>query len=378
MNNEKMWAFADEHNDELLELIKTLCGICAPSHQEEKRTQFVSQWLKEHGAENVEIDCAGNVLFFYQCDQFDRWLLASAHMDTVFPDLEPMPLKIEGDRIYCPGVGDDTANLAVLMMTAYYLCKEKPQLNKGLLLAADTGEEGLGNLYGIRQVMADHGEHIDEMLALDGTYDGIVNKAVGSLRYEVSVDTEGGHSYACFGNRNAIEQLSKLIEMLYAYQVPSEGKTTYNVGVISGGTSVNTIAQHARMLFEIRSDVQASMEQANAYFHQVIELMKANGTTVSVKLLGERPCMGKVDMEKQTALETWAKELIHAHTGQWVDSHSGSTDCNIPFSMGIPSVCFGTYLGQGAHTREEYVEISSLSCGLRLGMDALLKDRSER
>lgn len=374
MLSEKCLDFIEQHENELLSLIETLCGICAPSNNEWKRTEFVEQWLKEHGCESVKVDQAGNVLYYYQTDQHDEWMLALAHMDTVFPDLEPMPFVVEGNLMKCPGVGDDTTNLAVLMMTARFLAETKPEMKMGLLLAADTGEEGLGNLKGCRQIMKDHGKQIVEVIALDGSYDGAVNRAVGSLRYKVCVETEGDHSYGCFGHRNAIHQLSVLINNLYTYKVPEAHKTTYNVGEISGGTSINTIAQKAEMLFEIRSDHKPDMDACNNYFMSAVETLKANGVNVHVELLGERPCMGEVDMEKQQALEAWTQALIKNYTGQEIDFESGSTDCNIPFSMGIPSICFGAYLGDGAHTREEYIEIDSLKLGFKIGMEALLKE----
>lgn len=377
MLSKKCLDYIEQHHDELLSLIETLCGICAPSNHEWKRTEFVERWLKEHGCETVEVDKAGNVLYFYKTEQHDEWMLALAHMDTVFPDLEPMPFVIEGNLMKCPGVGDDTANLAVLMMTARYLAEAKPEMKKGLLLVADTGEEGLGNLKECLQVMKDHGDHIVEVVALDGSYDQAFNRAVGSLRYKVIVETEGGHSYDCFGHRNAIHQLSALINILYSYKVPDIGKTTYNVGSIQGGTSINTIAQRAEMLFEIRSDQKVDMEACNEYFKHCVEMLRANGTVVHVELLGERPCMGDVDLEKQQDLEQWALNLIKEYTGKEICFESGSTDCNIPFSMGIPSICFGAYRGDGAHTREEYIEIDSLKVGFKLGMEALLKEIKE-
>ncbi|WP_373129081.1 M20/M25/M40 family metallo-hydrolase [Dielma fastidiosa] len=374
MLSENCLAFIEQHENDLLQLIETLCGICAPSNQEHQRTVFVEQWLKKQGCEHVKVDEAGNVLYFYQCKEHERWMLGAAHMDTVFPDLEPMPFSIEGNLMKCPGVGDDTANLAVLMMCAKYLAEYKPAMKQGLLLAADTGEEGLGNLKGCKQILKDYGNRIDQVLALDGTYEEAVNKAVGSLRYKVKVKTEGGHSYGCFGNRNAIHQLASLINVLYAYKVPTTSKTTYNVGSISGGTSINTIAQSAEMLFEIRSDCQADMAACDAYFHCAVKTLVANGAEIEVQLLGERPCMGDVDKEKQQALEAWAKTLIQSYTNKEINFQSGSTDCNIPFSMGIPSICFGAYLGDGAHTREEAIEIDSLKIGFKLGMEALLKE----
>ena len=187
-----------------------------------------------------------------------------------------------------------------------------------------------------------------------------------------SVRTEGGHSYASFGNRNAIRVLASLIDALYSVKVPEGGKTTYNVGTIEGGTSVNTIAQQASMLFEFRSDVREHLDQLRGMFDSLIDAYRKMGVEVNVEILGERPCMGEIDQEKQRTIEKKVEDLIERRIGVRPEGHSGSTDCNIPFSLGINSLCFGGYLGEGAHTREEKIEKASLLPGLGVMMEFVL------
>ena len=291
----------------------------------------------------------------------------------VFPDTEPLPLKVEDGKIFCPGIGDDTACAAALMMVAAYIAQHKLQpKDQGILLVIKSGEEGLGNLKGTRKLFEDFGHRIRSFISFDDHDHHGVNRAVGSQRYQISIDTEGGHSYGAFGNRNAIAYLASMIDTLYAIQVPPQGKTTYNVGTISGGTSVNTIAQHAQMLYEFRSDCRQSLAIMENNLNRVIRDYRDKGLQVTVTSVGNRPCSGDVDPEKLNRLMEQANEASLRHHGVLIQFGSGSTDCNIPLSLGIPAICVGCYDGAGAHTREEYVVQDSLLPGLKFTLDMVL------
>ena len=359
---------------EAYELLLELAQIPAPSNHEEKRAEFCSNWLKKQGAEGVYVDDALNVIYPVGCTDRNDLTVFMAHSDVVFPDVEPLPLKVENGRICCPGVGDDTANVVALMMAAKYIAQQKIVPEKGgLLLVINSGEEGLGNLKGSRRIMEVFGDRVREFYTLDGQAPHGVNRAVGSKRYRIEIDTEGGHSYGDFGNRNAIAALASLIERLYAVKVPELGKTTYNVGTITGGTSVNTIAQHAEMLYEFRSDERAALAIMQEYLDMVIASCRAEGLSVTVTLVGDRPCAAPVDETKMADMMRRAEAAAMRCYGHGLRFVSGSTDCNIPLSLGIPSLCLGCYLGGGAHTREEYVEIESLPAGIRFAFDLILQ-----
>lgn len=374
MLNELALNYSNQCQEELKELLFTLCAIPAPSNNEIKRAEFCKKWLEDNGAKGVYIDEALNCVFPYECENDDELMMICAHTDTVFPDLEPFFVKVEDDLAYCPGIGDDTANLAQLMMLIKFVLKNEIKPKHGIVFACNAGEEGLGNLKGVRKLMEDYKGRVKEFISLDGSYMGICNKAVGSMRYEVTVKTIGGHSYGSFGNPNAIERLSAIISSLYSMRIPQKenAKTTYNVGLINGGTSVNTIAQEASMLFEMRSDDKDSLDNVKAQFEGIISMYRASGLEVDVKVVGERPCMGVVDADAQKALEQRTSDAIIAQYGTEPHFASGSTDCNIPFSLGIPSVCFGGYLGRGAHTRSERITLSSLPVGTKVLMDFLM------
>lgn len=362
--------YAVEYAQEAYELLKTLARIPAPSNHEEKRSEFCKQWLLDHGVQNVTIDEALNVQIPFEVTDDNPLTVIMAHLDVVFPDMTELPLKEEAGRLCAPGVGDDTANLVVLLMAARYLTEKKlTPTDGGVLLVCNSGEEGLGNLKGCRHIMKTYGHRVKELISLDGGMKGIVSKAVGSKRYRVEICTEGGHSYGAFGNRNAIAYMAALIDSLYSMKVPQNGRTTYNVGTISGGTSVNTIAQQCEILYEFRSDAREDLTIMDRHFEAAIEYFRAKGVTVNVELLGERPCGAPVDEDKQAALmERCQNSMSLYNGGVRPQGSSGSTDCNIPLSMGIPSACFGCYSGHGAHTREEYVETDSLLPGFKLGL----------
>ncbi|MEA4921146.1 MAG: M20/M25/M40 family metallo-hydrolase [Clostridiaceae bacterium] len=347
------------------ELLFELCAIPAPSNHEELRAEFIKKWLENIGAKGVYIDPALNVVFPYQCEGKDELLVIMAHTDTVFPDTEPFKVNVDGNVAACPGIGDDTANVAILLTLIKYVLENKLNAPKGVLFVLNSGEEGLGNLKGARRIAKDYEGRIAEFVSLDGSYTGVCDKAVGSMRYNVEVTTEGGHSYGAFGNRNAIQRMASIIERLYKIEVPHDGnsKTTYNVGMISGGTSVNTIAQQAQMFFEYRSDSKVCLETMGKYFNEIIDEARKECIAVNVTVLGERPCMGDIDATRQAALLSNVKSAIAAYYPGEIRTYPGSTDCNIPFSLGIPAVCFGGYIGKGAHTREEHIYLDSMPVG---------------
>ncbi len=371
--SEPILKYVEDHRQEAFDLLMELARIPAPSNHEEKRAAFCRDWLEKQGAKGVYVDESLNVVYPLECEGDRPLAVYMAHSDVVFPDTEPLPMKIEDGKIIGPGIGDDTANVVALLMTAKYIAQNHLHpANEGVLIVINSGEEGLGNLKGSRKITEDYGARIREFVSLDGGIGDCTVRAVGSMRYRVSIHTEGGHSYGSFGNRNAIAYLASLIDTLYTMKVPPKGKTTYNVGVISGGTSVNTIAQEAEMLYEFRSDERESLQIMQKHFDAAIRFYRAKGIQVDVELAGERPCGGEVDETCEQALMDRAAAAAKRHAGKEMTFGAGSTDCNIPLSMGIPSVCTGCYTGGGAHTREEWVAIDSLLPGMKIAFELVL------
>ncbi len=359
---------------EHLSLLKTLAAIPAPSHQEDLRSAFIQNWLREHGADNVVLDNAKNVIL--PLGAGTSRLAVLAHTDVVFPDTTPLPVREENGRLYAPGAGDDTANVVALMLSAKFFLTHPEQIPEPLLLVFNSCEEGLGNLKGVRQVMADYEGRIHSLVSFDCQSDSIVSRAVGSERWRVIASTQGGHSFSDFGSPNAIAHLSGLVSGLYRQQIPrkTDCQTTYNVGLISGGTSVNTIAQQAEMTYEYRSNDRDCLCVMSEQFHHLVEQANCSGATFSVENIGIRPCSSEIPEAVHRKLLNRCKRAIRTVTGLEPPLCAASTDANIPLSLGIPAATFGLYRGGGAHTREEYVEISSLTPGLMIALYFFLQE----
>lgn len=371
---ETILEFARQNEAGMLQTLRELCAIPAPSHQEELRAAYCKEWLEQAGAKGVYIDEALNVVFPLNCEGSDDITVYVAHTDTVFPDIQPMPIVEDDTYLRCPGVGDDTASLAVLLMLAKYCIENNIQPKKGILFVCNSCEEGLGNLKGTRQIFQDYAGRIGRFISLDSNLTTVADRCVGSHRYEVEVQTEGGHSYGAFGNNNAIHELAKMVTKIYQIQVPhiAGSKTTYNVGDISGGTSVNTIAQSARMLCEYRSDNVQCLDIMRQKFEAIFAEAATDKVHVLVKKIGDRPCQD-IDPQKIEDLKAIIAPVMEEVIGEKLHFKPSSTDCNIPLSMGIPALCMGVYRGGGAHTREEWIEKHSMVPGLEAAIRVALK-----
>ena len=369
--------YLDDNKEQTLKLIEELCKIPAPSGKEELRAEFVKKYMEDFGANGVYIDDALNVIYPVECDNKKEIVVFMAHTDTVFPDTTfPMPFKRDETTLYSPGVGDDTACLAIMLIVAKYVTEKGLNTDTGVLFVANSCEEGLGNLKGCKQLMKDFDGRVKEVYTFDGMYTEVLNKCVGSHRYELTFTTEGGHSFNNFGNRNAIYAMSVLINALYECKVPVNGnsRTTFNVGVVDGGTSVNTIAQNATMLYEYRSDDAECLFKMQTFFNECVEkAQKSNMAKISVKLIGERPCGGKVEDKRLQEMTDNVKAICEKYSGVACRVNSGSTDCNIPMSLGVPAVCVGVYNGTGIHTREETAQIESIPVGLKIAAELILQ-----
>ena len=356
----------------MLDLIKRLAAIPAPSGNEDARVSFILGHLNERGI-GAYADGAKNVIVPIGTDNGGDVTVFSAHTDVVFPDTTPLPVYEKDGKLFAPGVGDDTANVAAIL-TIIDILNETGLLRspKSLVMfVLNSCEEGLGNLKGTRQLIKDHGHRIKELISFDcGVGDGVITGAVGSERWRVAVKTEGGHSYGAFGKPNAIHILSKLIGRLYEQELPRIGnaRTTYNVGVIEGGTSVNTIAQNAWMLYEYRSDSREALAFMRESFIKLAAEEAEDGAELEKELIGERPCGGDVDPDRQEELASRCERAVKAVLGKCFGRCSASTDANVPLSCGIPAVTLGLFSGGGAHTREEWLELGSLEAGLEIGL----------
>ena len=363
-------------------LLKRFAAIPAPSHDEGRRVEFLLRYFKDLCVRAYE-DAAKNVLVPMGCDGADDITLVSAHTDVVFPDTVELPIIERDGKLIGPGVGDDSANAAAILSIIKFIKQNGLTPGRPLLFALNSCEEGLGNLKGIKQIMRDFSGRIARCVSFDCHFEsGIITRAVGSVRWRVVCKTRGGHSYGDFGSANAIHRMAQLISRLYEQRLPVEESAdtdspaavcTFNVGTISGGTSVNTIASSCEMLYECRSDDRDALDSMSKSFYDILGAAQSPDAEFSCELIGKRPCGSRSGDAGARSLQLLCAESYRAVMGAEPKLSSGSTDANVPISLGIPALTFGLYSGGGMHTREEWLDIASLKKGLEIGLLTVLR-----
>ena len=221
--------------------------------------------------------------------------------------------------------------------------------------------------------MKDFESRVKELSSLDGGMKHVVNNAVGSHRMQVTVHAQGGHSYGAFGNTNAIVQMAEIITRLYEKEVPAKAKTTYNVGVIEGGTTVNTICADCSVLYEYRSEDRECLSEMECFFNGVIAEFREKGYNIDVEVLGIRPCTGDVDPAALAELTDRMASILGEYTGEEISAGAASTDANSALAVGVPGVTIGAAGGRGAHTRGEWVDLSTMLPGGKIALATVLQ-----
>jgi tripeptide aminopeptidase len=337
-----------------------LCEVPAPPFKEERRAALYKQLFEEAGLVNVRIDKVGNVLGERPGLQARPHLVFSAHLDTVFPEGTDVRVTREGPLLRGPGIGDDCRGLAVVLGVIRALNAARVVTPGTITFVGTVGEEGLGDLRGVKHLFAEELKgRIDRFVSVDGAGLGITHIGVGSRRYRVTYTGPGGHSYGAFGLANPIHALGRAIAKVADFKVPSQPKTTFNVGRIGGGTSVNSIAFEAWLEVDMRSADPASLKAVDASFREAVDAALAEENerwnqrgrlSVDVKLVGDRPA-GRTP---ESAPIVRAAVSVTRALGLPVQLDEGSTDSNIPMSLGVPAVTIdGGGRGSGAHSLGE-------------------------
>lgn len=341
-----------------------LTEIPAPPFKEEARGQKVAEMMKAIGVDSLWIDEIGNVIALRKGVDRKRTVAVDAHLDTVFPEGTDVTVRYAGDTLKAPGIGDDTRGIAVMLAVLKSMKQAKIKTKDDLLFIATVGEEGLGDLRGVKHLFGENGVKIDAHIAVDGGGVGrIVNGGVGSLRYRITFKGPGGHSFGAFGLANPHNALGRAINY-FAVEADkftrSGPKTTYNVGVIGGGTSVNSIPFESWMEIDMRSENPDKLKGLNELLHVAVEKamreeneMKRMGEDLTVDMLkvGDRPT-GSIPESAPLVQRTAA---VAAHLGAVPMLGMSSTNSNTPLSLGIPSVTIGGGgLGGNAHALDEW------------------------
>ena len=356
-----------EHDQWIANIIE-LTEIPAPPFKETARAEVYADKFRELGLTNVKIDSAGNVLGLREgSGDSDRLIVVSAHMDTVFPEGTSVEVRREGDRLYAPGVGDDSTGLVTQLSLINALNVAGIATPDDILFVGTVGEEGLGDLRGVRYLF-NEGEYKDRISAfysIDGqTESGFTTGGVGSKRYRLTFSGPGGHSFGAFGLVNPLSALSQAVVNLYSIPVPSTPKTTYSASVVSGGTSVNSIPRDVWLEVDMRSVSASELAKLEQAFLKGVDAAVAAENAarstaegeimVEKKVVGDRPA-GETDPNSDIIAFTTAAYMSEGITPEY---SSGSTDSNVAMSLGIPAITIPRAAeGDRAHSVDEWVGI---------------------
>ncbi len=363
--------------ERIIDLAVQIQQIPAPTFHEQERAKLVLNLFESEGLKDVSMDEAGNVYGKFQVSGSGsqvKPLIISAHLDTVFPFEMDLSVKREGDKVYGIGIGDNSFGVAVLFGLIWMLMERRfdyaddplpyghdVSARGDIWFVANTCEEGLGDLRGMKAVVDRFGGDVQAYLVLEGMALGhVYHKAVGVKRYRVTARTQGGHSWSDYGQPSAVLELSKLIVELSSMKLPSKPRTTMNVGKIQGGTSINVIPAEASLELDLRSEGQEELAELVEGVERLIEAASGPGVQVEADVIGARPA-GELDAKHP--LVKLAQACLREQDLDAVLT-SGSTDANIPLSKGYPALVLGVTKGGGAHTRNEFIEIEPVAKGM--------------
>jgi tripeptide aminopeptidase len=343
-----------------LEQQVSICEIPAPPFKESVRAAEYKRRLEALGL-TVRIDSIGNVIAERRGTGDGPTVMIAGHLDTVFPEGTDVKVKREGTLMRGPGIGDDCRGLAVVLAVARAFQMEKVATTGTVIFVGNVGEEGPGNLRGVRHLFArEYTDKIDYFISVDGTGLGVTSRAVGSNRYRVTYKGPGGHSYGAFGMPSPIHALGRAISAIADIQVPTTPKATFNVGIVEGGTSVNTISPSGAMDVDLRSESPKALADLDAKFQAAVRnaLAAENARwpssrvriSVQVDTIGIRPAGAQPDDAPIVRAALAAGKAL----GFTAPTTASSTDANLPMSLGIPAITIdGGGDGRGAHSTTE-------------------------
>lgn len=347
--------------EKVLDLAIQIQQIPAPTFAEQQRAVFLRDCFASEGLREVTVDALANVYACWPGAGGARPLVISAHSDTVFPHDTNLAFTRTTDTIHGPGIGDNSLGVAGLFGALWSLRQRGFSPPGDLWLVANVCEEGLGDLKGMRAVVERFGDQPLAYLVVEGMALGqIYHQGLGVQRYRITAHTRGGHSWVDYGSPSAIHELAALLTRLDALPLPEKPRTTLNVGVISGGMSVNTIAPAASLDLDLRSAGKESLQKLIEQVETLVAESCRAGVHCEAEIIGQRPA-GEIPAAHP--LVRLAEQTLEAQ-GLTPQKNIGSTDANIPLSRGLPCVCIGITTGSGAHTLQEYIHTRPVAQGL--------------
>jgi acetylornithine deacetylase/succinyl-diaminopimelate desuccinylase-like protein len=356
--------------ERVLDLAIQIQQIPAPTFDEIGRAEMIADRFLQENLCDVKIDELGNVFARLPGEDRSRPIVVSAHSDTVFPRETDLGIKREPDKIFGPGIGDNSLGVAGLFGLIWELQQKRIRLPGDIWLVSNVCEEGLGDLKGMREVVKRFGNRPLAYLILEGTaYGEVFHRGLGVQRYRITANTEGGHSWADYGVPSAIHDLAALVTKLTALEIPRKPRTSINVGTISGGTSVNTIAAQAHLELDLRSENPETLQNLVEQVRAMVFEANTPSMKIEAEIIGQRPA-GEISAKHplvKLAIETLESQGTRPHL------NIGSTDANIPLSQGLPAICIGLTHGRGAHTIGEFIFSAYLQKGLDQLVEVVLK-----
>ena len=344
-----------------LDLAVKIQQIPAPSFAESQRAIFVKELFESEGLQDISIDVVDNVYACLQGEGKAKPLIVSAHLDTVFPLETHLKTSRKKGRIYGPGIGDNSLGVASLLGLLWLIRQRGLFLPGDVWLVANSCEEGLGDLRGMRAVVDRFGGDVLAYLILEGLSLGYIqNRALGVQRYRVTARTTGGHSWSDYGQPSALHELSKLVTQLTAIPLPDNPRTTMNVGRMAGGTSVNAIAAEAWLELDLRSESPQVLMELAQTVERLVEAGSRPDVQIEAEVIGQRPAG---ELGASHPLIKLAEDCLREQ-GQEPRLMIGSTDANVPLSHGIPALVLGVTNGAGAHTTGEFIYTKPVERGL--------------
>lgn len=354
--------------DETISDAVAIQQIPAPTFGERERARHIERHFIETGLSSVEQDAICNVFGRLAGNSKAPPVVVSAHSDTVFPLGTDLSLRYEnsdepgGQLIFGPGIVDNALGVAGLISVARAMRRFDLRPALDLWFVANVAEEGLGNLKGMRAAVDRFGKASSYIVVEGGSYGQIFNKAVGAKRYRIEVASAGGHSWGDFGDPSAIHVLGRIVTAMGSLPVSVEPKSTYNVGTIEGGTAVNAIAASASCQVDLRSTDPAVLEQLVKGIEQIVAGANGRaGVQVTMTQIGDRPA-GEISTSQQPV--KWAVDALRSVGCEQVSLIAGSTDANLPLSLGLPAICVGLANSGNTHRLDEYLDPKHLPEGL--------------
>lgn len=341
----------------------SLCEVPAPTFMEAARAALARARGRALGLGEGVVDAVGNVVWELPGDPSLATLVVTAHLDTVFgPEVLPR-VRREGCVLAGPGIGDNSLGVAAMLHLASALAHHRERRGT-VVAAANVCEEGLGNLRGMWALWKRYSRRPAAWLVIEGgTYGEAEAAGIASLRYRISARAPGGHSWTDFGRPSAIHGIAHLVASLGTLDLPGVPRTTYNVGEIGGGISVNTIAASAWCLLDLRSETAEGLADIDARVRSLAQASAAaSGVAFDLSVVGERPA-GSLPPGHWLVR---AVDTASVRSGAGVTWKSGSTDANVPLSQGAPAVCLGVARGRGLHTLEEEVDTAEIDVALEV------------